>query len=262
MKIFCLILLLGVLKTSVAQDSLPANNNVKKQSIKLGYELGFVDQKENRRWNFLTAEYGYKFKKAPTFIRLNYADRFELQGLQLEAESYPVISKKIYMYLNVGYSSSSLFPKFRAGSSIYFTLPKSFELEGGFRYLDFPAPVFVYTTSLGKYYKSFLFTVSTFLSSTNAAISSSYFLKTRWYKNDEDFFMLTLGKGVSPDDQARLTGIGVINNLQSYNVETYLENKISADLFLTAKAGWLNQESTSKNYQNQFILGTSLKYRF
>ena len=57
-------------------------------------------------------------------------------------DAYPSLSKKTYMYLNVGYSDSYktgtfVFPKYRAGISIYRSLPKSFEAEIGARLLNF-----------------------------------------------------------------------------------------------------------------------------
>jgi YaiO family outer membrane protein len=68
--------------------------------------------------------------------RVNYANRFQTDGLQAEVDAYPRLSNVFYTYVNAGYSENAgVFPKYRAGFSLYANLPKSYEAEAGWRYL-------------------------------------------------------------------------------------------------------------------------------
>jgi YaiO family outer membrane protein len=88
-----------------------------------------------------------------------------MDGLQYELESYPRFSKTFYAYANIGYSDNvGVFPKWKAGASLYANLPKAFEAELGIRYLYFNSAAYIYTLYIGKYYKSFLF--GTYISCT------------------------------------------------------------------------------------------------
>ncbi len=89
--------------------------------------------------------------------RVTQSYRFDGQGAQFELDAYPSLGKNSYGYFNIGYSEAFFFPKFRFGTSIYWNLPKAYEVEIGYRYLKFSETTTIITGSLGKYVSNWWF---------------------------------------------------------------------------------------------------------
>lgn len=246
---------------ATAQDSLTVSDVQKKvNSIGINYDLIAFDNGVKKPWHLVSFEYTHRIKKVPLIARVNYANRFSQSGLQLEAEAYPHISKKIYAYINAGYSKNSLlFPKYKAGFSLYFSLPAAYEVEGGCRILYFNSQTWVYTASLAKYYKNYWFNLSTFLTPDNNNILQSYFLKTRYYLNDTDFIMLTLGTGISPDDRNNNIQLNTNAGLSSKKAEAGIRHTIKKKNVILFNVGFMSQEYEHKKYTKQYNLGIGLQ---
>ena len=232
-------------------------------TIGIKYDLISFDKGGNKPWNFVSMEYNRMIKKFPLTARVNYANRFGKSGLQLEGEAYPSISKKIYTYINAGYSIDSLvFPKFRGGVSLYASLPSAFEVDGGFRILYFNSATWIYTAGVGKYYKNYWFNFSTFLTPANSSILQSYFLKTRFYLNDKDFIMLTMGTGISPDDRNNNIQLNTNTKLNSKKAEISFRRTIKKINVILINAGWMSQEYDTKKYTHQYNIGIGFQRSF
>src|ERR1035437_4398915 len=67
------------------------------------------------QWHLISLQYEHTFKDFGSVLwRINWANRFSDRGLQYEMDAFPSISKKMYMYLNVGYSPDEpVFSKYR-----------------------------------------------------------------------------------------------------------------------------------------------------
>ena len=196
---------------------------------------------------------------------MNYANRFNANGVQGEVDAYPHISRIFYSYINFGYSNIvGVFPKFRAGFSLYANLPNSFEAELGTRYLYFTNATTIYTAYVGKYYKNFLFSARTYITPSNGSISQSYSIAARYYlKGTDDYIGLTMGTGISPDDNNQ--------NIQfNSKVARLSSKKISADFdhtflkwnIISLSAGLINQEYLPSVKGNQIDLTIGLSHRF
>ena len=246
---------------AAAQDSLHLSTTKKiPNSIGIKYDLIAFDKIVRKPWHLVGLEYTKHIKKTPFIGRLNFANRFSKSGLQIEAEAYPALSKKIYTYINAGYSSADLlFPKIRAGFSLYAALPAKFEVEGGFRVLYFNSSTFIYTASVGKYYKNFWFNASTFLTPMSNSLQQSYFLKTRYYLNDKDYMMLTLGTGISPDDGKNNIQLNTNASLKSKKAEFTVRNTFKKKNVLLFNAGFMSQEYEVKKFAHQYNIGIGLQ---
>ena len=209
--------------SAMAQDSSKLIiNNKGTNAIGIKYDLTAFEKKINLPWNALSLEYTHHNKNLTAIARINYANKYNRSGVQFEGDLFPAISKKIYAYVNAGYSNyNGLFPKYRAGVSLYTSLPSAMEAEAGFRFLHFTSATWIYTAFISKYFKNYWFNVSTFLTPVSNSLIQSYFLKTRYFLNDKDFVMLTIGTGISPDDRN--------NNIQ-LNSNTSLSSKKVEDL--------------------------------
>lgn len=170
--------------------------------IGLTYNLMHFEKQFEEDWHII----GLSYKRATAFgsliFRTNYANKFGTNGFQYELEAYPRISKTFYMYMAAGYSNTDgIFPKFRTGASLYANLPASFEGELGFRQLHFSDNVWIYTASVGKYYRNFWFNARTYLTPGEQKISHSYAGTVRYYlQGAEDYVGLLLGTGISPEE--------------------------------------------------------------
>ncbi len=233
--------------------------------ITVNYENSSFDKQYGKAWNLGSISYGRLTKFGTVIGRLNYANRFGTDGFQGEMDAYPHISKTFYAYVNFGYAGDAVvFPKYRAGFSLYANLPNSFEAELGYRYLYFSSATNIYTASIGKYWKSFLFTARTYITPSVSNVSQSYSIATRYYlKGADDYIGLTLGTGISPDDNNQ--------NVQYSNKQSKLSSKkISADFnhtflkwnIISLSAGIINQEYQPSVKGNQFNVSLGLAHRF
>jgi YaiO family outer membrane protein len=233
--------------------------------ITITYENSSFDKQYDKAWNLGSISYGRLTKFGTVIGRINYANRFGTDGLQGEVDAYPHISKTFYGYVNFGYAGDAgVFPKYRAGFSLYANLPYSFEAELGYRYLYFSNATNIYTASIGKYWKSFLFTARTYITPSISNVSQSYSITTRYYlKGADDYIGLTLGTGISPDDNNQ--------NIQYGNKQNKLSSrKISADFnhtflkwnIISISAGIINQEYQPSAKGNQFNISLGLSHRF
>jgi YaiO family outer membrane protein len=235
--------------------------------IGISYDYVYFDKQFADPWHLVSLDYTRATSIGSITGRINYANRFRENGLQYELEAYPRISKTFYSYVNIGYSDKAgVFPQWRGGFSLYVNLPKSYEGELGFRYLKFSGdPTWIYTAYLGKYYKSWLFGVRTYLtpSSTVSAVSSSYNVSARYYYGSaDDVIGFNVGYGISPDD--RLNAIQLDNpvKLTSYKAGLSFKKKVSRFNVLAFDASYYNQEYLPNTKGNQYQLSIGWLHRF
>ena len=152
-------------------------------------------------WHWVSIEHKESFSFGPVIFKVNYANRFQNTATQVEVESYPTLRKGTYLYTGMGFSNSDLFPSFRLGLEVFQALPRDYEASLGFRYLQVPDKnIPIYVSSLGKYWQSYWFNATTYLSPSNSSLSKSWILKVRKYlSNPANHFELYVGSGVSPD---------------------------------------------------------------
>jgi YaiO family outer membrane protein len=234
-----------------------------KNKIGVSYDFVSFDKQYNDPWHLVSVDYTTSTKIGSITGRINYANRFKTNGTQFEIDAYPRISKTFYSYMNAGISSKNgVFPQYRAGFSLYANLPNSFEAEGGFRYLYFDDATWIYTASLGKYFKNYWFNFRTYLTPSSNAVSNSYSFTTRYYFKGTDYFALGLGTGISPDETA--------NNIQLHNLYKLKSYRISADYrktfnrmnIILFSCSILQQEYLPKEIGNQYLLSLTYQRRF
>lgn len=237
-------------------------SNNTKNLIDLSYEYVYFDRRFDDPWHYASIDYTRNTSLGSVTGRLMYSNRFRSDGLQGEIEAYPSITKGIYAYVGAAYSQADIFPRFRAGVSLYYTLPKSFDAETGFRYLDFnPTKTYIYVLALGKYTGNFYFNLKTYLSPDVDVFSHSYTFTTRYYYSDRyNFIGFQIGAGVSPDDRARnIMGTG---NLNTYKFGVNYSRDLFSNFTLAATGLWFREEYRTDEWGNQIGLGLSLIKRF
>lgn len=239
--------------------------NSAKNRFGISYDYIYFDKQFADPWHLASVDYGRQTKFGSITGRINYANRFNTNGYQFEVDAYPRISNTFYTYVSGAISDKSgVFPRYRAGFSLYANLPLSFEAEAGFRMLYFGSSTWIYTASIGKYYKSFWFNLRTYITPGGAGTSQSFALSTRYYYGGvDDYVVLTLGRGISPDDQQNnvLINTGTYR-LKSSNVALGWRKSIKTFNVLTAKIGYDRQEYLVNTKGNQLDFGLGYIRRF
>ena len=214
-----------------------------KNAVGITYNYSHFDKQFAEDWHIVGLSYKRVTPIGSVILKGNYANKFREDGTQLELETYPRISKTFYLYVGAGYSGDvGIFPKYRTGVSLFANLPKSFEGEIGYRQLHFTNNIWMYTASVGKYYKNFWFNLRTYITPDSKNISHSYTATTRYYtKGANDYLAFLIGTGISPEES--------INNLlgtETYKLKTF---KVGGEYNFSVKK--TNLFSFSATYFNQ-----------
>lgn len=205
-------------------------------------------------------------------VRANYANRFNIDGLQGEIESYPKIAKGFYGYLNYGYSNSVLFPQHRGGAELFARLPYHLEGSVGLRYLHFTnsGNVTSYTASLGLYAGNYWLSLRGFVTpSDETETTGAGIFNIRRYFNNPDTYLNLLGSvGFSPDINRIQSGAGlttdVIYILRAQRLGMMGQKLMSKDFILSGGFEVTRQELIFETgtYMNILTVSAGVKKKF
>ncbi len=125
---------------------------------------------------------------------IQHANMFGGNGLQFNMNVYLRIYEGLFAHVNAGYSDSEIFPQYRYGVSLFKSLPADYEVEAGFRRLEFSAtPINIYTIALSKYWRSYLFTARSYLVPSTKGGSQSITVLARRYFADPSMYVSLMG---------------------------------------------------------------------
>jgi YaiO family outer membrane protein len=232
---------------------------VRINSITLTYDYDSFD-KSFDPWHAVSLAYSRKTPVGSVIGRINYANRFLENGVQYEVDMYPRFADGLYAYLNAGYSKDNIFPDYRLGASLYYSLPLSFEIDAGFRYLNFgSSDVVIYTGALGKYYSNFWFSLRSYITPSNSLASYSLTLLVRYYLSGaDDYITLSGGWGISPDEIANTSG----NMLVSRKISAEYQTKLSRVIIGFVSAGISGDEFFANDIRSRYSAGFGIKFLF
>jgi YaiO family outer membrane protein len=247
----------------VRQLALQTRSLAAENQVGLSYDFVYFDKEFNSPWQLASVDYKRQTEFGAVIGRINYANRFNTNGIQAEVDAYPHLSRMFYCYVNAGYSDNvGVFPHYRAGFSLYANLPGSWEGEAGFRYLYFSSSTWIYTVSLGKYYRNFWFNVRSYLT-PGGGTSQSYSLNARYYYGGaDDYFSAGVGTGISPDDQTNNVQLNDHYSLKSNNLSAGYNHAVKKMNIFFIAASWLNQEYLPGVHGNQLDVGIGYKKRW
>lgn len=163
----------------------------------------------------------WRRSSAGTFIaRVNYANRFATDGVQVEADAYPRLSDRVYLYFNAGYSGATVFPEWRFGAEAFTALPGAWEASAGVRQLRFHgAPVTMLTGAVGKYVGNYWVSLRPYVRTHDGTTSATTTMQARRYFEDGDHWMgasVTYGgsptERITPDAVALTRTFGIAVN--------------------------------------------------
>jgi YaiO family outer membrane protein len=239
-------------------------DQVSMNEIGITYNWLYFDKQFEDNWHIAGLSYKRGTSIGSFIFRTNFANKFGRNGTQFELEAYPRLSRIFYMYLGAGYSNSDgIFPKFRSGASLYANLPASFEAELGFRQLKFSENVWMYTASVGKYYKNFWFNARTYLTPGENNISHSYTGTVRYYtKGSDDYLGFILGTGISPEENRENLFEGTPYKMKTFKTGLDYNFTIKSKNIFSITGTYYNVEYKPEIKDNQFDLSIGYRRRF
>lgn len=236
--------------------------------LSLAYDLNYFQTPYFNRWHLFSLAYERRTKIGSLIAKINTTDftpNTDLlfasnTAIQYEIEAYPRISKRDYLYLDYGYSPNLIMPRNRAGMEWFHSFPWKLEASIGFRYLDFnntsnPKEVWIYTPSLSKYYRDYLFSLRGYFSPKEVHFSQSYLLSVRRYsKNPLNYVTLSLGYGISPDIQY-LSSLYQSNGiLNQQSIKLGIQRMMGSQWYTQSEIGVQSQEYLQSKYRTSFDL--------
>lgn len=180
--------------------------------IQLEYLHEWFEEPYKRRWSLYSFSYNNKASWG-TFVGRVYSGNIitadtSNSGFQFEAEAYPIIDSKHYLYLGVSLSPDYFFPKYRFGAEIYRKLSNQGEISIGMRHLNFEnsitpiKKVSIYTASYSKYIKEFWISFRAYYTNMSDVTSWTYAIHGRkYFGNQETYAFAELIFGTSPSEQ-------------------------------------------------------------
>jgi YaiO family outer membrane protein len=226
---------------------------------------------ESTPLQYTYVQYSRRTPYGSAFVRLNYSYRFETRGTQLEFDFYPRIADGKYVYVNYGFSNSSLFPNHRLGGEFYCSLPASFEGSLGFRYLYFGpgSDVTIYTGTIGYYYRSYWFSLRPYLTPGSTSTSKSGSLTIRYFFGElEDYASFRMGAGFTPDERSIQSGVQSdrkeVFYLNSQTIGIGIQKAIGISYLLSVSFDFTNEEKSYDpgNYLTMYSLSMGIRWKF
>ncbi|MCJ7466465.1 MAG: YaiO family outer membrane beta-barrel protein [Maribacter sp.] len=182
--------------------------------------------------------------------RINYSNRFGKHGIQYDLDFYPKFSRRLYAYINYGYSNASIYPDHKIGGDLYINLPGAYEFSAGGRYIKFDTKnISVITNSLGHYRGNYYFSLRSYITPRpdNMTRISGNILVRKYLKDAKNYFGTNFGMGYSPEMRQFFSGDELLAETLLYvesqrlNLEYQFTGKSNSNIYRT-NMGVLRQE--------------------
>lgn len=232
--------------------------------IDIQYQYLQSSRQFKQPWHLASIGYSRKINAGVYSARINLARRFEQTGTQFEVEAYPRLSKSLTAFAAIAYSGEeAVFPEWRFAASLIAALPKAFEMEVGYRRLQFNTASNIFTFSLGKYYQNWLFGARTFIVPTDSVTThSTGVFARRYFGRKDDFIGLSLTSGISPDERGTNVLFNKVNLLETFRAEIQGRWTFTTLNSLQYGIAMISQEYGAGSKDQQFQLSVGYARRF
>ncbi|PTN05957.1 YaiO family outer membrane beta-barrel protein [Mangrovibacterium marinum] len=210
-------------------------------------------------------QYMRRFKKASWIARANYRDRGTATGYQLESELYYQHNQRYYSYALAGWSSDELvFPKVRAGYSLFRSFNKGWEGELGSRYVySLGYHTVSALASVGKYWGNNWTNIRVYAIHDDNRWDQAYSLNHRFYLNDKlDYIAIIGALGTSPDDRSRQFGTERVSGFLMKSAGLGYQKNINYRWTINLVASYANQRIPDNKSYNQYDFYLTLLRNF
>jgi YaiO family outer membrane protein len=171
-------------QAEIPEEDQPEDTTVNRNSIEGAARYEYWAQGFPDRY-FLYLQYGRRIREHQIFLRLNSVWRAGEQGLQYEADFYPKFSPKSYGYFNIGYSNSSLLPRFKTAAEVFRSLKRGWEVSLGIRTVHIPDyNIFSVTGIVGRYFGNWYVYGRPTINFLKDDINMNFLAEARLYSGD------------------------------------------------------------------------------
>ena len=231
--------ILGTPVDETASDD-SQEDRVYRNRVSVANRLETFDQYYDPMW-YTSVEYRRETALGRISPRINYSNRFGINGLQYELDLYPRLSNTLYAYMNYGYSDSELYPNHQGALELFANLPRAMEASLGARYLKFfNSEATLFTGSFGIYRGNYYLSARPYLTVVQgrSPAASGALLGRKYLSDDLHFLGLRASYGYSPELRQLSSG-GVL-----------IEESL---LFLESQQLLLEYQFTSGNRQHLYL---------
>jgi YaiO family outer membrane protein len=211
-------------------------------------------------WDELRAGLRRSTGAGPVIASFSRSYRSGVVGQQIEIELYPRLRRGTYAYLELGYSPDArLYPERRGAVDLFQTIGRGFELSG-YRRLGFASPVNIYTGSLGKYYRQWLFIARGYGISDKKGVSeTAQFAVRRYFATRGDYAGVRFSRGSILQEVTNVTDLAI---LKSTSVEGELEKSLGPRWRFDVRAGRSHEDRLNAGTLNRYFMRGGLALRF
>ncbi len=251
---------IDLLLTVLAQD--PGRRDAKRllyplldksQPSKVGLDVGVETFRQDLdNWEGVSVDYRRRFDFGSVLGRVNYAHRFGDDGYQFEIDAYPRLRRKTYLFLNLGYSSTDLFPQWRSSAEVYHNFPDGWEASLGFRNLKFSSSdVTIFTATGARYFGNYWLSFRpNFVHKSDDDSLSGRLTLRRFLRGRYEYVEFSVGGGTDED-------LNVItqeqDSLDDFSARAEIRRRVSRDVILKGAIGYRSEELSSGNRDSLFF---------
>lgn len=256
-----------LLRTDPANaDALSARNDILQWSkvtpklstgIRAGYLFDTFREPYNRFWQVFDAGAEHNFNWGLAAAQLNIGNAIigkpapgRATEWQLEAEAYPILSRKNYAYIDYAFSPGIYFPRHRAALEVWQSLPAGWAVSAGMNYYYFNRNAFIGMASVEKYTGKYWFSLKTYIYLKSDGPIASYYFTARRYIHELDYLQLTLGAGTAPDEPFDVRTDLV--RLNAYSVRIAYNVYLTPKLRMRIGTGYSDEEWFENMWRNRF----------
>ncbi|MRT93183.1 YaiO family outer membrane beta-barrel protein [Ancylomarina sp. 16SWW S1-10-2] len=235
------------------------------RAISFYYSIDFIDQNGVKPQHLAYIDYAFKIGRHTLIPRLNFANRFDKNDFQIEADYYHLFKNGHYLYTNYGLGiNKELFPEQKAGLEYYVPFLKSYESSLGGRYFySKNSETFMLTGHISKYYHNFWFSFRPFyvFNETKNALTTVF--NTRYYSlNPINYWGVELTYGNSPDERYLVAESPDIYTLTNYRIKIEKNTAIFKYGEIKLSASYAYEEYINNEFRNRLRLEILLKRKF
>ena len=214
-------------------------------------------------WHEFATSIGRQTPRGSVIVRATNAARFGYRDQLIEIEAYPRLRTGTYAFVSVGAGTRrDLFPEYRAAVDLYQSVGRGIEVSGGYRRLQFTAPVSIYVGSATKYLGQWAFMERVyFVPGGDEPHSWSFHTESRRYFGSAGTSYLagTYSHGFNREEPR---GLGDSIQLRSNTVRGQANLDVSARTSVWVSASTSRQERALRTplWQTSVTAGTTYKF--
>ncbi len=235
------------------------------RAVSFYYSIDFIDQNDIKPQHLSYIDYTFKKNQHTIIPRFSYANRFDINDFQLEADYYHSFNNKHYLYSNYGLGvKKELFPLHKAGFEYYFPLPHLFDasLGGRYFYANTTSTV-ILTGHISKTFHKLSLSYRPFyvFNDTKNTLTSIFNAKYLGM-NPINYWGLELAYGNSPDERDLIVESSEIFTLKNYRVKIEKNTAVFKYGEIKLSASYSYEEYVISSYRNRLRFELLLKHKF